>query len=598
MSELARRSRGGAFAGLALAMSLAALVYLPGLPGDFVYDDYRLIVDNDGLKRPFDPSRAFLRDYYASDVDATALGYYRPIAILSNEWDYRIAGGRSLPFHATNIAVHVLATALVFALARLLAKGSALAATSAGVLFALHPSHAESVAFISGRVDPLAGAFVLAVVTCHLIADRSDRPWRWRAAAAGAWLGGLLSKEMAVTAPLLAFVVESGVDGWPSSWRAWAERARRFLLYVPVALLYLALRTAALHGLLAPPTGGAASLSQPIVALGTYLRWLVLPPWGLDLEPAPEGGRWLALAIASIVVTAAGLWGLARRALRVELAAGAAAIVALAPVLQLRTIETALSERFLYLPSAFAMIVIGLLVARPTGSTRRAAIGAVVLLAAVYAAVLAPRALAWRDEVALWTAKDREDGGSLKARLNLGRAFHRRGDDAAARRAYESAIALAPGVEPVVRGEMSSVLSSASQGDRVDDLRRAIAASPLDGSLWANLGFLEFERGDLAGATSAFDRAIDLSPLRADAWLGAALAKLRAGDAAGAETAAARAMTLNPALSLAAAIRAECLFRLGRPCESKALAAGLQLDDPQQQAALVRLRAAAQAACP
>ncbi len=39
---------------------LAALAYLPGLPGEFVYDDHRLIVQNDGLRRPFDPARGCL----------------------------------------------------------------------------------------------------------------------------------------------------------------------------------------------------------------------------------------------------------------------------------------------------------------------------------------------------------------------------------------------------------------------------------------------------------------------------------------------------------------------------------------------------------
>ena len=93
-------------AGAALAV-LAVVVHLPGLPGDFVYDDHRLIVRNDGLRRPFDPARAFLRDYYASDLDRGGLGYYRPVALLSNEADFRRGGGRPAAFHATNLAVHM-----------------------------------------------------------------------------------------------------------------------------------------------------------------------------------------------------------------------------------------------------------------------------------------------------------------------------------------------------------------------------------------------------------------------------------------------------------------------------------------------------------
>ena len=124
---------------------LAIAVYVPGLPGEFVYDDHRLIVDNDGLKRPLDFRRSFLRDYYASDIDRMGLGYYRPIALLANELDYRRGGGGATAFHVTNIAVHALCTVLVLLLAvRLFGRGPA--AYAAALLFGLNPVHAESVA--------------------------------------------------------------------------------------------------------------------------------------------------------------------------------------------------------------------------------------------------------------------------------------------------------------------------------------------------------------------------------------------------------------------------------------------------------------------
>ena len=577
---------------------LAVAVYVPGLPGEFVYDDHRLIADNDGLKRPFDPSRAFLRDYYASDLDRTGLGYYRPIAILSNELDYRLGGGGALLFHLTNLLLHVAATCCVFALARRLAPSGVVAPVVAASLFALHPAHAESVAFISGRVDPLATVFVLAAILLHLRANDSSRPWPWRVAAAGAWLCGLLSKEMAVTAPVLAAVLEAGTEGLPSR-RDLKARALRYVPYLTVAGIYLAARVTALGHLLAPsPEGGTLSVAKPLVALGTYLRWLVLPPFGLNLEPEPAGGSWAMLAGLGILAALFALLYFWRRGFKVELATASAAGLALLPVLQLKPLETALSERFLYLPSAFAMTLLGLLAARSRSARGRAAtIAAVILFGGLYVAILVPRSRLWRDEVRLWTAKDGEDGGSLKARLNLGRAHHRRGDDVAARAAYDGAIALAPGLAPQIRAEMSTLAGDGAAGDPADDVRRALTASPGDGSLWGNLGFLLFERGDMAGAATAFERATELSPGRATGWLGAGLVKLRQGDFPGAEADAARAVELDPALGLARAIQGECLLRRGRACEALAAIEGLRLEDSGQRAALDRIRTASELAC-
>jgi Tfp pilus assembly protein PilF len=577
---------------------LAVAVYVPGLPGEFVYDDHRLIADNDGLKRPFDPSRAFLRDYYASDLDRTGLGYYRPIAILSNELDYRLGGGGALLFHLTNLLFHVAATCCVFALARRLSPRGVVAPVVAASLFALHPAHAESVAFISGRVDPLATVFVLATILLHLRGNDARRPGPWRIAAAGAWLCGLLSKEMAVTAPVLAAVLEAGTEGFPSRGDLKA-RALRYVSYLAVAGIYLAARVTALGRLLAPsPEGATPSVAKPLVALGTYLRWLVLPPFGLNLEPEPAGGSWPVLAGLGILAALFVLFFFWRRGFKIELATASAAGLALVPVLQLKPLETALSERFLYLPSAFAMTLVGLLAARwrPTRG-RAATVAVVVLLGGLYVAVLVPRSRLWRDEVKLWTAKDGEDGGSLKARLNLGRAHHRRGDDVAARAAYDGAIALAPGLAPQIRAEMSTLAGDGAAEDSVGNVRRALAASPGDGSLWGNLGFLLFEGGDLEGAATAFARATELSPGRATGWLGAGLVKLRQRDFQGAEADATRAFELDPALGLARAIRGECLLRRGRACEALATTDGLRLEDPAQRAALDRVRTAAEAAC-
>jgi len=79
--------------------------------------------------------------------------------------------------------------------------------------------------------------------------------------------------------------------------------------------------------------------------------------------------------------------------------------------------------------------------------------------------------------------------------------------------------------------------------------------------------------------------------------MGDLVARVRGGDAAGGAEAAARAEALNPDLAMATGLRAECEFRLGRPCEALRLAERVTLDDPGERLALDRLREAARAAC-
>ena len=575
----------------------AAVPYVPGLPGQFVYDDHRLIVENDGLRRPFDLRRAILRDYYASDLDRKGLGYYRPLAILSNELDSRRGGGAPRAFHVTNIALHAASSLLVLVLGLRLFHGAVPWACGAAVLFAVHPAHAESVAFISGRVDPLATLWALASIVLHLHANRAARPWPWRAAAAVAWLGALLCKEMAVTVPVLTLAVECAEEGLPSR-RTLRPRIARYVAYAPTLAAYLGMRFAALGAHL--PEGAAeasVSLFRPIVVAGSHLVWTFLPPPGLHLEPPPFEGALAAGATLVVVAAAAGVAVAWIRGLRLQAALLAWCLVSLLPVVQLRPLETVLSERFLYLPTVGAVLLTVSLAQRTARSpARRGLVVGLVVLGATYTAILVPRAWMWRDEVRLWSAKAREEPASIKAHLNLAEAFARRGWSDAARVECERAVALGFD-ETAARGHLAGLLAEGTLEERVGTVREALSKAPGDGALWNNLGFLLLQSGRGREAVAAFTTAVSITPARGEAWLGLARARASQGDGFGAREAARHASLLNPSLGLARLIWAVGELGEGRPCEALRLTAGLELEEPEEVAWLGRLRTAAGEQC-
>jgi len=580
--------------GAVVVLLIAAAVYLPGLPGTFVYDDYRLIVRNEGLKRPFDPARAFLRDYYASDVDRRGLGYYRPVAILSNEVDFRRGGGTPGPFHATNIAVHVATTALLMWMARALKPVTPEAVLAAGLLFAVHPAHAESVAFISGRVDPLAAMFGLAVLAIHLRPGENG-PSVGRSMATGAlWLAALFSKEMAVTVPALAVVLDSAEDGIVPWRRSRAELVRRYGAFAIAGVVYLLMRRVALGGLDPGSSGGSFSLVRPLATLGTYLTWLVLPPRGLHLEPPAPGGAIAAAMGATAIVAVVGTIALWRGGKRLPSALLASTLLTLLPVAQFRVLETAMSERFLYLPSAFACLLLAVVLAQPR--VLRAGLAVAATLSVLYTTMLTHRAALWRDEVTLWTTQTREAPASLRAWVSLAQSYVRRGDREAARRVYERAGTL--GLDPaVLAAEMTSLLGAAGGQDEEQALLQALEVVPGDGAIWQNLGFVRLEKGDPDGAREAFLKATELVPARSMGWLGLAFAELRRRSWAEAERAAERAAVIDPTLAVARAVQGECLWRQGHACAAVGVLEGLKLDSPDEAAATGRVLQAAREDC-
>jgi tetratricopeptide (TPR) repeat protein len=287
-----------------------------------------------------------------------------------------------------------------------------------------------------------------------------------------------------------------------------------------------------------------------------------------------------------------------RRGGRLEGALLGACLVTLLPVAQLKPLETELSERFLYLPSVASAILMGAVVRRlPRGRMTFVALGVVAGLAAAEASILIPRARMWRDEVDLWEARERESGRSLKASLNLARAYGRRGDRERAVRAYETAEEIEPSLAAGLSAEISALSSDVGSAEYERSLLKSLAELPRDGALWNNLGFHLYRKGDLSGAKDAFAKSIELTPSRGASWLGLAMTRLAGGEVAEADAAAAHALLLEPDLALAAALRAECALRSGRPCDAVAMASAIVLDDPSERAMLERIVSQAQERC-
>ncbi|HIF41590.1 MAG TPA: tetratricopeptide repeat protein [Planctomycetes bacterium] len=193
--------------GVALIALVVVLAYNQALGGGFVYDDKLLVLDNLRLSSLGTAFGAFFEPYWSFDPTATFTNsYWRPLTTITLALGRSMSGTDPLGYHILSLGLHLLASVVAWRLAaRLL--GSPLLGLGVALLFATHPTHVESVAWISAINDPLYGLFALLALDAFVEwRDKGSQGSPWRA---GIWLlPALLSKEQALTLVPVALALD------------------------------------------------------------------------------------------------------------------------------------------------------------------------------------------------------------------------------------------------------------------------------------------------------------------------------------------------------------------------------------------------------
>jgi tetratricopeptide (TPR) repeat protein len=565
--------------------------YATSLKGSFVWDDVPLIQQDERLRSFASLGDIFERDFFERSDDSVKYGYYRPLVTVSYLVDRSLYGLEPRSFHLTNLALHYGCTLLVYGLGVVAFALPQAAALGGALLFAVHPVHTESVAWISGRTDVLATAFMLAALLLHVVAQQAHRRRVvWRALSLAAFFMALLSKELAFAAPLLIAARELG-----------HKRPREILRdvapYLAVAVSYLVLRFVVLGVSTNSPAD--VSLASYLATLPTaffrYLGELVFPlPLSAYLQHP-----WVKQPSLSALASAAGALALAWLAFRgfqggarVPVVLGISVVAALVPVSNLVSISGppdmgfVMAERFLYLPSVYFCLAIGLAavaLSRLPGARVPVATAAVFVLGGgAYAT--AQRGHDYRDDgtfmrSALVHAPDayllnarlaafeslqgkhasaielferaivlrKRESGREDAMLqaDLGRALHRAGRDEEALAVLEPVIdSLASARVLGTYGEALTALGRTDDAERA--LHRARALSDRTADPYLGLARVALARGDLAAAKEHHAAALELAPDNPALYvLGGDFARMQR-DHAGAERAYRRALELDP----------------------------------------------------
>ena len=185
---------------------VAVALYLPTLDAGLIWDDEivqkRQLVAFESVHDVFFPP---------DGIQEWAKAYYRPLVLATYLMDRRFYGSeRFVGHHFTNVLIHAVVSAFVLLLMRRLLSGyryGEWGALAAGVIFAVHPIHVESISPIMGRSDTLAAAFMLPSIILALRYRDRPRAFGSLAAAPLLFLCALLSKEVAISTLLLVPVL-------------------------------------------------------------------------------------------------------------------------------------------------------------------------------------------------------------------------------------------------------------------------------------------------------------------------------------------------------------------------------------------------------
>src|ERR1700687_2765867 len=553
---------GGAIA------AVAAAVYANALANGLVWDDpivlnRQLLAFRNVYDLVFTPRNI---PQYAPD-------YYRPLTILTYLIDRAIGGTGPLMFHLSVVLFHVVTTLLVFRLGLALSADARpmLPAAAGAALFAVHPIHAESVAWGAGRSDVLACGFAVAAALAML---RQQWSVTRRAAGAASFLFvAMLAKEttigLFVLLPFTDVILSRRISTMPVQARAERRRQRdvepappwALVAGVPVAIvlgIYAILRQKALGTTFGQASALADdSAMKMFAAIGLYLGKLVLPiQQSAYISDVPVGvSALLATAVAVLVITAATIVAWRREELvAVFLVLWTAITLAPSLTIVVKIAGAPVAERYLYVPSVGFCLLVGYVAARLLSALRsrplRIAAGAVFVGAlAVAAAATVHRNAVWRSNLTLWedtATKNTTDGLPMRS---LAAAYVEIGESAKALEYFRLAQQRrndAAG-QFTIANNLGSLAMFAKRLDEAEQYyRKALAIDPRAPDCLYHLGLIALTRAMNAESDPAthmieaqqgrqwFEQAARLSPLDPDIQVGLAQALEATGDAGGA----------------------------------------------------------------
>jgi Flp pilus assembly protein TadD len=495
-------------------------VFAPTLGYRFVnIDDDRCVVRNPPLRAGLTPDG--LRWAFTTFETAN----WQPLTWISYLVDYQVHGLAPGGYHLGNVVLHTANAVLLFLALRWMTAAvwpSALAAA----LFAVHPLHVESVAWVAERKDVLSTFFWMLALLAY--AHYTERPGLGRyLLAAGAFGLGLLAKPMLVTLPCVLLLL----DYWPL--RRFGVRPLHHLIGEKLPLLAMSAVSCGITWY-AQREGGAvgsledyplaARIGNALVAYGAYVGKAFWPVHLAAFYPHPGAAlpAWKAVGAGVGLAAATALAWRQRRRFPYLIVGWFWYLGTLVPVIGLVQVGMqAMADRYTYIPliGLSLMIAWGLADLAAWRPEKRAALAWAAGLWLVCLTVLARVQVGyWADSITLWEQVLRVCPESYVAHFNLANLLIANGKAPLAVEHCREALKLKPD-DGLLNSNLASALDEAGQREEAEVHHRlAVQFAPNAALAHHRYGIHLAQRPEhLAEAVEQFTEAIRLAPDFADA---------------------------------------------------------------------------------
>jgi tetratricopeptide (TPR) repeat protein len=510
-------------AGVALIV-LTLLAYIPAMRGGFVWDDDAYVTKNPLLTAP----DGLRRIWFSLDSPSQ----YFPLVYTTFRFEHAIWGLDPLGYHIVNVLLHAINALLVWTLLRRL---SIPGAWLAGAIFALHPVHVESVAWITERKNVLSTLFYLLAILAWLrfTAKSTVHPWRHYGLAIGLYALALLAKTMACTLPaalvLVLWLQKEKVDR-----RRWAQ-------VTPFVLMGLAMGLVSIwwekhHQGTAGPEFALVPMQRILIAsraLWFYLGKLVWPSrltfsyprWEIDPSEAAQY-VWLAACL----VAAAALWHWRRAIGRGTIAGLVFFAAALAPMLGFISLYTFrysfVADHYQYVASIGLIAIAASIIAGFVKQNRvRAAVSLILLV--LLGSLTWRQGYAYRDAETLWRDTIAKNPTSWMAHNDLGIVLADQGRLDEAMAEYKKALRIKPDHANAMINLGAAMQTQGKLGDAIRWYSKALRGRPDFAEGYYYLGIALGAQGKLGEAVRHYSEAVKINPYYVSAYvnLGSALAQ-------------------------------------------------------------------------
>jgi len=442
---------------------------------------------------------------------------WHPLTTLSHMLDCQLWGVRAGGHHFTNIVLHTIAVVLLFLVLKQM-TGAIWQSAFVAALFAIHPLHVESVAWISERKDVLSAVFFMLTLGAYVRYVRSPSIGRYLTMSILFALG-LMSKPMLVTVPLILLLL----DYWPLQRFGGRSSIKRLILEkIPLLVLsaaggFVTLWVQQSSVALTEELPLIWRVANGLVTYAIYLRQMIWPV-GLAVfypHPGDQLPVWeIGAAVVLLALVSAG--AIALRHKRPYLLTGWFwYLVMLLPVIGLIQVGSqAHADRYTYLPQIGLYLLLAWAITDALASRLQRRILAVTASVAVIALAWCAHVQAshWRNGESLWGHALAVTSGNFMAHDGLGECLANRGRLDEAIDQFQKALNIAPGYPEIKTNLILALTKKGRTDEAIPYLEALLKQDPNDAQAHYNLGNALRKKGDSQGAIAAYEKALSIQP--------------------------------------------------------------------------------------